>query len=230
VVNVPATHFGLLMDRLAPMMDAQRMSRDRSMFVRFLRDRTSDAFLAQAVERWPAILEWLASPYPYLDACPEIDLAGRLKEADLLPDVVRATCVRVMSDLAVDIPDSGVLALRARELFTEDEFAAVRDRIQEELFPILDDVIDNWRSGFDSNKGDPYGYFEPLRGAIDEFATEFPSDKTIERARDDALQLIDETVEELQVPDWGYDDDRGWRAAPDHSSQAERSVFDDLDQ
>lgn len=225
VVVVPESHYGLLATRLTPYIADRR---DREPLVRFLERRASDLFVDIFVDQHPEILTWLAQPYSYLDACPEIDLAGRLHQAGMLPEATRQQLVLCVTDLAVETPDQGVLALRVRELMTDDEHEAMLERVRDELFPLLDDIVDSWASGYRYGQEDVDGYFSPLRDAIQGFAAEFDADSSLQQLADAALERIEDETDDKRTPDPEDDDD--WRWSRDvANAPTERSLFDDVD-
>lgn len=224
-VVVPDTQYGLLEARLSPSIG--QTGHGREPLVRFLVDRASESFLRYFLDLHQDVLDWVARPYSYLDACPEVDLAGRLLSAGLLPEATRQQFVARASDLAVETPDQGVLAIRVHELMTDAESDAVLDRVREELFPYLDDIVDSWASDFHLGQEDVDAHFAPLREAIEGFAAEFDTEASLQDFADAALKRIEDESDENRPPD---SDDDDWRWSRDiASSESVRSTFDDVD-
>lgn len=177
------------------------------------------------------IQELSVNSYLYWSSEVEVDVIVRLFSFRLLPESERLRVITAISELAIEIPDSGFLKAEIKSLMTPDELNTLLDKVKTKLIPNLDKEIVQWKRNY--NYGDdPEEYFEELKNALKEYKIEFEEDETITEKIDSTLKKIDLIVEELKsdLPDDKkgeeelfsqnkYEDDKNNR----------RSIFDDVD-
>ncbi len=154
-VIVPSDRYESFMARIENFYKIRRENEDS--VNRFLSYRCEREFLLQYSVRNPTFIPSLRVG-SYLYAVSDVNVIVRFHEFGLLPESKRNSVVATIRDLAVDIPDSGFLRHRIRQLFTEQEFDEILVHIRQEFLPNLVDHIDNWRSNYNGDD-DPEDYF-----------------------------------------------------------------------
>jgi hypothetical protein len=124
---------------------------------------------------------------------------------------------------------------RTRALFRPDEITELLRRVEEDVIPWLDNVLDEWGDDCLSDD-DPRSHFAPLMETLGTFRDTFQDRpdlrSDIQAAIDKAASDIDELAEEFEekqakdeyVPD--FDD---WEPPASVSSRP-RDIFDDVDE
>ncbi len=103
--------------------------------------RCSPEFLALYLAEHPDLLTTVSKPGLLLNSVPEVDLAVRLHELGLLPEIHRKTFVETVSEYALNgedlyaLDDDGI-----QSVYTEEEFVDFKQRVRTELVPRLDDI------------------------------------------------------------------------------------------
>ncbi len=224
-VVVPSTRYAEFARRLNEI----RMGRD---LFNFLSTRCTRDFLQLYMAQVQGLGEALTSPGSYLSASAEVRLLAKLEEFRLLPDDWRLRFVKTVGDLAVETPDTDFLHdPYIRSLVREKECEMLLKRIRDELIPILDDVVSDWRSNCPSDE-EPSGWFEPLQESVSVLQEEFRGDDWAEDLLANAQSEIEEAIESLSDEYHGYDED-SYRFEPSYraaDTSVDRSVFDDVDE
>lgn len=195
----------------------------------FLARRCSKEFLSLYLRHSPDLLEQVSEPGLFLHAAPEVHLAQRLHEFDLLPEENRKKFVVTVGQYAVDGQDADALDDDGiRSLFTGDEFEGLVRRVRTELLPRLDEIRSEWESDYSSDKP-PEEHMQQLLELLGSLKERFGDDE-------DAIKLIDCQVQRTKI--W-IDDNMieepeivprklGEMEAPEEPHSA-RSIFDDID-
>lgn len=122
---------------------------------------------------------------------------AKLNELGLLPEDKRRAFVEHVADLTVETPDGAVLRDDSlRSLFTDQEYAALRDRIEEETMPALGSLISEWKSNCGSDD-DPDSYFEEIDRFLESVETEYDEKETVVQQARNARENIKRVVESL---------------------------------
>lgn len=227
-VIIPVNRYDILITRINS-LDTSKWHNNLYLN-RFLSRRCDSKFLELFITRNKQFIQEL-SVNSYLYWSSEVDVIIRLFNFRLLPESERLRVITAISELAIEIPDSGFLKAEIKSLMTPDELNSLLDKVKTKLIPNLDKEIVQWKRNY--NYGDdPEEYFEELKNALKEYKNEFEDDETITEKIDSTLKKIDLIVEELKsdLPDDKkgeeelfnqnkYEDDKNNR----------RSIFDDVD-
>ncbi|MCY4090695.1 MAG: hypothetical protein OXF62_07745 [Caldilineaceae bacterium] len=176
---------------------------ERRNLYEFLSYRCSKEFLSLFLAHDPELLNKVCHPGLYLDAVPEVRLVKRLHEFGLLPDEQRRAFVATVSDYALQGDDARVLSDdELRNIFTENEYDDLVDRLQVELLPRLDGVREMWEDNYSSSDL-PEEYMQPhldfLNSLLREFGEDPSAAEQIEREEDLTYQWIAENeIDELE--------------------------------
>lgn len=182
-------------------------------------------YITQHTQFVPSLRVW-----SYLYAVSDVDVIIRLHEFGLLSEQKRLEVVATIRELAVDTPDSGFLQERVRNIITEEELADILEHVRTNLLINLSEQIDNWFCNY-SYDNDPEGYFSELTSALKDYRNEFESDLDACERTEEALDEIEQNIEELRSehplePD---SEDYHGRNSSGGSQDDSRSVFDDVD-
>lgn len=195
----------------------------------FLRQRCSKDFLSLYLAQNPSLVDQVAKPGLFLDAVPEVRLAGRLHELGLLPEEKRKQFVETVSDYAIKgedfdaIDDDGI-----RALFTDDEYDELMRRVRTELLPCLQNVRCEWESNYGGDS--PEGHMAQLLEGLDTLKKRFADDSRAVRSIEREIQLTNEWIGD-HTPEEPERRPRklGKVETQDKSPKSERSIFDDID-
>jgi hypothetical protein len=199
----------------------------------FLASRCSKDFLTQYINGHPDVFDRVANPGLFLSSVSEVDLAIRLKELAILPEVHRRAFVKTVISYAIDGEDLYALeSLRIQSVFTPAELTAFRARVRSELIPRLPDVRQSWQSNRTSDQ-DPEEHIGPLLESLKALKQEFVADPSLEKKIDTEIALarqwiVEETEEAPKT-------DRPPRTFGDVDSLDQpplqaRGIFDDIDE
>ena len=198
----------------------------------FLSFRCSKDFLTLYLQRHPETLGRVCKPGLMLSSVSEVDLAIRLHEVGLLPEVNRKAFVDQIITYAMEGEDMyGVQSLRIQGVFTEEELASFRHRIRTELVPKLSDIRHTWQDNRSSDQA-PDEHMDPLIESLGSLKEECADDaalvgkieRQIAMARDwIAEKLSDEPKRER--PARAFGDVESTNDLP----AATRNIFDDVD-
>jgi len=196
---------------------------------RFLANRCSKEFLSLYLQNNPDLLAQVSSPGLFLQAAPEVHLAERLHEFNLLPEENRRKFVETVGNYVLDGEDATALVDDGiRSLFTTGEFEGLVQRVRTELLPRLGDVRSEWESNHSSDEP-PELRMQQLLEFFDSLKDRLGDDegavKLIDRQVQHTKEWIDEnTVEEREISPRML----GEIEAPTEP-RSTRSIFDDID-
>ena len=173
-----------------------------------------------------------------LYAVSEVDLALRLFELGLFPEVYRKGFVQTVTQYAVDGNDGYVFESRdIRKIFTREEIKNLKLRVRTELVPGLKNARGNWEDNLPSDE-DPESYIQPFSDLLSALEREFSSDPDVMAAVKEESVLvkrwIENTLQDLaERGDRPYDEpdyDAGdYSRSEGRMGATERSIFDDID-
>ena len=195
----------------------------------FLARRCSKEFLTLYIAREPQLLDNVAEPGLFLDSVPEVRLAQRLHEFDLLPEAKRRTFVETVSEYAVEGHDMSALEDdRIRALFTEQEDSGLVGRVRAELLPRLDDVRMDWEMNHPSTQR-PDEYMDQLLVWFDTLKRIFPDDGVATGIIEQEAEAAREWILEKTPDEPARSPRRLGTVETTEAPQGERSIFDDID-
>lgn len=199
----------------------------------FLASRCSKPFLASYLDSHPELLARVSKPGQFLRSVSEVDLAIRLHEFGLLPDVNRKEFIDTVTDYAIQGEDLYAIESHAiQSIFTKDELAAFHERIRSDLLPNLHIVRLKWQSECDSDQP-PDEFIEPLLESFSNLKEEFADDPEILTAIDREIGLARNWVaDELEERPSEVRPARrfGEFDSTEHLATSTRSIFDDVDE
>jgi hypothetical protein len=219
-----------LYDRFA----AKLVTLNKRIIFTFLATRCDASFLKQYVASAETLWKELLIFWSNLSDSPEIALAAKLQEFDLLPSSVKDELKNKAIELAVELPDADFLDKESMHgLFYEVEINEILEAVKTQLLPQLDDVVRGYDSNYDRSSNDPDSYYGPLIDTLQKLQERLQGDKDIAaslaRALDRVYSDLDCQLQELpQEPEPDYDSyGSGGGSTPVSSF---RSIFDDIDQ
>ena len=228
---VPPNQYGILIEKIKS-VDIKRWDTNYKL-LRFLSYRCDKSFLEQFIVEFPSFISSLSiNDYDYAYGSLNLDIVARLHEFGLLPEVKRLRAIAPIKRRAIEVPDSGFLKRKIRDLMTDDELSNILFLVQEDLLPNLDDQVESWQNDYDGDP-DPDEYFEDLKRTLDDYRKEFKDNEIACEQIDDAIEKIDWVIEELRH--YGYspissDDDLFDNDSNFSSIRTDiRSIFDDVD-
>ncbi len=224
-VIVPTSQYNIVINKIK-LFDTTKWFNKSSLF-RFLSYRCDKSFLSQFLEEFPDFIKKL-SVGAYIYANSDVDVLVRLHEFDLLPDEERIRAVTSIKELAIDIPDSGFLRENVRSLITDDELSHILQCVQSSLLPELANQIETWRNNY-NGEDEPEAYFEDLKSALVDYKQEFEGNEASCTKINDAIESIDQVVEELKSEYVRNDDDFFSKSDAVSVHSDTRSIFDDVD-
>lgn len=195
----------------------------------FLTRRCSKEFLALYVQANPSLVDQVSRPGLALNSVSEVGLAVRLHEFELLPEANREVFVNTVSKYAVQGDDT--LALRdddIRGMFTDNEHAALVERVRKELLPRLHRVRESEQDNYTRDRSAD-DHIEHLLENLDILKETFAEDV-------DAVNFIEEQIRESKA--WANENDHEipqmanrtlGNAASVDQPRGDRSIFDDVD-
>ena len=196
----------------------------------FLARRCSEEFLSLYCQRSPVLFDKVSRPGLFLDTVPEVPLAIRLHEVGLLPDEKRKKFVETVSEYVIEGSDGDALQDRGiRNLFTDDEFDSLLQRVRTEVLPRLDDIRRDWEGNCPSGDS-PDDYMQKLLEFFESLKAQLGEDKKSIRLVDYQVSLTNEWIEE-KMDDEPEERSRrklGAVGVPDET-KGTRSIFDDID-
>lgn len=195
----------------------------------FLARRCSKEFLSLYLQHNPGLLDQVAEPGLFLYAVPEVRLAKRLHEVGLLPEEKRKKFVETVSKYALEGQDADALDdEEIRNIFTDDEFAELVERVRTELLPRLQDVRREWESNHSSGEP-PDEHMQQLLELFDSLRKQFGDDESVVKLIDCELRRTREWIDK-NTPDEPERSPRelGKIEAPTEP-RSSRSIFDDID-
>lgn len=210
--------------------------------VNFLAYRCSPAFLKVYLAVDADLIDRCIGIGSYLGNGPEFDVLAGLQGAGLLPEDKRLKALATVSDLAVETPDTDWLDMEVMaRLFTDQERAAILDRVRLELIPDIDHMLSNWQENEQGDNAEDY--YQPLEEALKDYVKALEHDPESCRALKVAFQRVDRLRAEARY--WrNHEEYQGdlprssgrqsadtylWRSPVVTNDLDSRSVFDDVD-
>lgn len=226
-VIVPPSQFNVVIRKIKQ-LDTSKSSNKLSL-CRFLSYRCDEPFLKKILVEMPDFVPNLSAG-SYLYANSEVDVLVRLHEFGLLEERHRNKAVCAIKDLAVDIPDSGFLRDSIKTLISEHELSDILQHVKEDLIPNLDAQIDTWHYSY-SGEDSPSAHFEELKSALEDYQKEFEKNEELSRQISDAIERLNEVVENLESEYKADEDNNLWDSrSPSAAEHLEhRSIFDDVE-
>ncbi len=188
------------------------------------------AFQQQYVEQHPELLEQLSHPGLRLEVDSQNYLVASLHQNGILPEQIRADFVSHLIDYCISGADGAVLwDSDLRGMLTSDEEHTLRTRLQAEVVPAPESIVDEFTSWFSSDD-DPAEFTQPIEEFAWALIAEFEGDETVRAAAGALEEARWNWVWGQGWSDPWDDDERRYDAAPATRApvQGHRSVFDDL--
>jgi hypothetical protein len=221
-----------------------RLWQRQSAVDRFLAGRCDRVFLEAYLSQSPKTLERVSTPGLFLQGVPEVDLALKLSDISLLPEVYRSKFVENVIQYTVDGEDGYVFqSKRLRAMLTSSENEDLLRRLRSELVPNLGRARRHWESNYHSDE-DPESYMQPFEEVLAALESEFAEDEevleTVSLEATLTREWVTETTSdlaerqegrELRDEEGDEDDCYDGQAEFSHSPEQpqERSIFDDVD-
>ena len=235
-VIVPRPFFPLMIKRLESIKEIQLPSSDSETNIEdfllfpFLTHRCSKEFLAMYLERNQELLPRISRPGLMLDTVPEVPLTIRLYELGLLPEEQRKTFVETVGNYAIEGDDASALSdERINNLFSDQEYDKLNDKVRSKTLSLLDDLRDMWQSNFDPHEENAEDYMQHFLEFLDSVSKTFREDPDamtrIESERElTYVWIVDNTENDLETQPRSQR-----RLDVAHKINCERSIFDDVD-
>lgn len=196
---------------------------------RFLARRCSKEFLSLYLRHNPGLLDQVAEPGLFLDTVPEVRLAIRLHEVELLPEEKRKKFVETVSSYALEGEDADALDDdQIRSLFTDDEFEELVRRVRSELLPQLGDVRRKWESNHSSDEP-PEEHMQQLLEFFDSLKKQFSHDESAITLIDREIQRTSEWIDENTPEESERAPRKFGEVEVSAKPESSRSIFDDID-
>ena len=193
-VVVPPNLYGAVIGKIKSLY-ATNPAKNRHALYYFLLHRCDKAFLEQFIAEFPDFIPHL-SIKGGIFLNPNVTMVIRLHKFGLLPEAERLKAVGSIRRLAVEVPDSGFLREDIKNLMTDEELSDILVSVQEDLLPALDDLIEDWRNGYEGDL-EPSRHFEDLIGMLEDYREEFKDNEVACEQIDCAIETIDEYITEL---------------------------------
>lgn len=197
----------------------------------FLQRRCSDEFLRLWATAHSTELALLLDFGAYMGAFWQPALLGRLAKASALPEELREAAVEKISDMAIEDFDSDWLNPQIAPIFSEDDRAALIERIRDETLPNLSDQIENSSDGYNSDVRieERYARAKTTVAAYVDLFDENDDQSSAEQLVE-ALAAIEQTIVESGYDDYyGHHESRDLSDLPGELSRSERDPFDDVE-
>lgn len=227
-VEVPSDRYDVVIGRVRSFY-AERRENHGAVYS-FLAHRCGKVFLQRFLVQCPDFMDNLYV-MSYFDSVPSIDVINKLHSVDLLPEGRRLHYAAAVRELAVETPDAGFLEKNTISFLTAEEIEGIVDEVRVTLLPRIRLEVEIWQENY-SGGDDPQEFFEPLKGALSDFALALKHDEEALILIEEGNEAIDEAVAELSAwlpPEPDHEDyfRRGESVAPNTTS---RSIFDDVDE
>ena len=235
-IIVPKQLFPLILKRLKSYKKTKRYKAEflsewgakRKLFS-FLAKRCSENFLKLYIEDSPQILDDIVKPSQYLDNSPEVSLAISLHSKNLLPEEKRLAFTSKVSEYAISGTNLYALSYdELKEVFTDEEYAALLLRIKSELIPRISDLKETWKASYSKDEDARY-HMSSLKENLEAIENEFSDEKSILEDIANELEEIDQWIEENKGEDEVYESEN-LSGDGEELEEAERSIFDDVDE
>ncbi len=227
-VIVPLSRYSVIIDRILD--NWERSLKDHHVIYRFLAHRCDESFLKQFITKKLNFVDTLCVR-SMLYATAEISVIICLQRFGLLPKEKYESVVGNIKRLAVEVPDSSFLQNDIHQFLGDDNVTKILDAVKKHLIPTLKEKILDERFNYELAYGDPEDYFDYLISALKDYKDKFASDTDVSSRIDEALEFIEETIEELKNEKEEEPESDDFHGGSSHENflMTQRSVFDDVD-
>lgn len=195
----------------------------------FLARRCSKEFLSLYLQHNPGLLDQVSEPGLFLDTVPEVRLAKRLHEFELLPEEKRKKFVETVSNYALEGRDADALDDDGiGSLFTDDEFEGLVQRVRTELLPRLGDVQREWESNHSPGEP-PEEHMQQLLEFFGSLKERFGDDESALNLINRQIQRTSEWIDENMPKEPERKLRKLGKIEAPAESRSARSIFDDID-
>lgn len=234
-IIIPKKLFNLILEKLNSYKSTKKYKTEflsewgakRNLF-NFLARRCSINFLKIFIEENPEILIQVSKPGINLDYSPEVNLALRLHSLGLLPEENRKTFVSNVSAYALSGENLYVLSdEEIKEMFKEEEYAELLQRIKIELIPKISKLKEIWKSRYDRDEDASY-HMSSLKENLDAIEYEFSEDPSVVFEVNKELIEIEEWIKD-NTNEESSSEMENLSGKTEEQEEIERSIFDDVD-
>ena len=164
-----------------------------------------------------------------LKYAPEVDLAVRLHEFELLPEAKRKDLIDKASESFLDGRDAGALVSdQIRALYRDGELEDLIQRIKDELVPNLDEMRDSEEWNWDEET-DPDDWMRPLEEVLRAMDTYFQDEPCISALVGDQLTMLQIWIDDHPYVENEREEKLIGRVELPVAPAGSRSIFDDID-
>lgn len=234
-IIIPKKLFNLILEKLNSYKSTKKYKTEflsewgakRNLF-NFLARRCSVNFLKLFVQDNPEILIQVSKPSVNLEYSPEVNLALRLHSIDLLPEENRKTFVSYISEYALSGENLYVLSDDdIKEIFKENEYNELLQRIKNELIPKISKLKEIWKSRYVRDEDASY-HMSSLKENLEAIEYEFSDDASIVFEVNRELIEIEEWIKDNTAEESSYEME-SLSGKTEGQEEIERSIFDDVD-
>jgi energy-coupling factor transporter ATP-binding protein EcfA2 len=236
-VAIPNSLFHLVIERLAAYKTSSAYKnewrsgwRARRELLGFLAGRCSKQFLEAYLEAARELIESIVEPMLPLEFSDEVNLAIRLFKFGLLPEDARRTLAENVSKYARDGVDARVLSdPELRSLLNDKELRRLREAVRTEVLPRIEHVRLEHQAGRDP-EDDPEWHmrrFTQLLSAIEEA---YPQSWRIRKIVKREFLQVQEWIDKNPTEAYSSTSRDITVDEPSASHDANRSIFDDVDE
>lgn len=236
-IVVPTSFFELILSRLKNFKTTKAYKSEhlsiwgaKRKLQEFLTSRCSGKFLTQYIAESPDTLVQVTNPGLYLDSVAEVGLAYRLHHFKLLPEENRKAFVAKVSQYAVEGQDLYALkSTKIREIFTDKEYQDLKNKVEKELIPNLNDLTEKYQNNFDKSE-EPEDYMDHLKGIFKILETQFEDEEEIIDKIQGEIENVDEWISQntFDKPEKKARERLADEAIKLNPNE-QRSIFDDID-
>ena len=202
----------------------------------FLSNRCNFDFLKIFIDKFSYYPDLLTN-FSSLEYDSKVNLLMKLSGFSLLDESTRKKAAEQIQKLVVEEAVPGFPNNFTELILRMDEHSAIVEKIKTRLLPNLTDIITETANSFDKDEDANDHFYDLIKAigsyrdllGINEDCDESSPEYLFKTYIDNALVLIDETVDELnQEPE--IDEEREWLDSnSDSTEEPERSIFDDVD-
>jgi hypothetical protein len=226
-VVVPQSRYGGVLDRFGNVEPRQTDF--------FLAQRADRVFLDLFVRRFGWQERWSNPDVDFIAYQPAVRVIAKMHAVGLLPERERQAFVKIVSSVAVTLPDSAFLQLvDIRALFLSEEIDAVVKRFEGLLESELEWWVESHKSSYTSSGDDPREHFSELLKALGAFRSELER-LGREQATDHLMIAIEDISDFIARAerDREEEEEGGRLSGPLKAAlltpEGPRSIFDDVD-